>query len=197
MTNGPVATLSVIVSTIGRASLQKTLDSVRQQDLIPGDEILVIHDGPRSTDVERIWVESNLPGKLVVLEDGPHNDWGAAARTVGMGLATGTHLIWQDDDDTYLSGAFSVIRRECIQTPDAFLIFRMAYPNGWLLWQRPEIVGGNVSTQIFVAPRKLPLGTWGQRYAGDYDFIESSITRNPTIPVRFIDRVIVMFSRDG
>lgn len=193
----PVATLSVIIATIGRPSLQRTLESVRQQDLIPGDEIFVIHDGPMSPEVERVWNESGLPGRLVALDDGPHRDWGAAARTVGMTLANGSHLIWQDDDDTYLPGAFSVIRRECTQEPEAFLLFRMAYPNGWLLWQHPQVVGGNVTTQIFVAPRKLPLGVWGTHYAGDYDFIASSIERNPTVPVRFIDRVTVMFSRNG
>ncbi len=191
----PVATLSVIISTIGRSSLQRTLESVRQQDLIPGDEIFVIHDGPMNPEVECVWNESGLPGRLVALDDGPHRDWGAAARTVGIAMATGSHLIWQDDDDTYLPGAFSVIRRECTQEPEAFHLFRMAYPNGWLLWQRPDIASGNVSTQIFVAPRKLPLGEWGRHYAGDYDFIASTIERNPTVPVRFIDRVIVMFSR--
>jgi len=188
-------TFSIVIPTVGRDSLRSTLQSIKQQELMPGDEVLLINDGPKTDALRQMWQEARLPGELISLDDGPHQDWGATARTTGGSIAAGTHLLWQDDDDTYLPGAFSVIRRECASTPESFLLFRMAYPNGWLVWRDHQVTCGNVSTQIFIAPRKLTLGTWGSRYHGDFDFISSSIQKNPDTAVRFVDCPIAMYSR--
>src|SRR5260370_773185 len=132
--------LSVIVTTTGRASLQETLASIRSQRLIEGDEVLLVHDGEAGATTVAAWDQAGLPGKMVVLTAGPHRDWGAAARTVGQSMAKGTHLLWQDDDDQYLPGAFDVIRREIIASPADILLFRMVYPDGRVLWTGPAIV---------------------------------------------------------
>jgi len=193
--NEPVPTLSVVVATTGRASLRRTLESIRRQSLISGDEILLVHDGPCNASTRRLWEEFSLPGRLIVLDEGPHRDWGATARSAGQAAARGSHLLWQDDDDTYLPGAFTQIRSEIRQTPEALLLFRLAYPNGWLLWRGPQASRGNVSTQIVVLPRRCHLGQWGKHYEGDFDFIDSSIKANPDRELRFVDCPIVMYSR--
>jgi len=132
---------------------------------------------------------------MVVLAAGPHHDWGAAARTVGQSMAKGTHLLWQDDDDVYLPGAFDVIRREIVTAPDEILLFRLVYPDGRVLWKEPAIAWKNVSTQMYVVPRTARLGRWGARYWGDFDFLQSTVNANPGRPVCFVDKPIVMYSR--
>jgi hypothetical protein len=187
--------LSVIVTTTGRATLPATLASIKSQRLIEGDEILLVHDGEAGAATVAAWDQANLPGQMVVLAAGPHRDWGAAARTSGQSMAKGTHLLWQDDDDWYLPGAFDVIRREIVTAPDEILLFRLVYPDGRVLWKDPDIVWKNVSTQMYVVPRTARLGTWSPQYWGDFDFLQSTVNANPGRPVCFVDKPIVMYSR--
>ena len=187
--------LSVIVTTTGRATLPATLASIKSQRLIEGDEILLVHDGEAGAATVVAWDKANLPGQMVVLAAGPHRDWGAAARTAGQSMARGTHLLWQDDDDSYLPGAFDVIRREIVTAPDEILLFRLVYPDGRVLWKEPDIVRKNVSTQMYVVPRTARLGTWSPQYWGDFDFLQSTVNANPGRPVCFVDKPIVMYSR--
>ena len=75
--------LSIIIPTIGRATLARTLATIAAQDLLPGDEVLVIGDG-RQPEAERIFAASGLPGRYL---DGPerHNWGGATYRGIGPG----------------------------------------------------------------------------------------------------------------
>lgn len=187
--------LSIIVATTGRASLPKTLASIRSQRLLDGDEILLVHDGEAGAPAVIAWNQARLPGQMLILANGPHRDWGAAARTAGQVRARGSHLLWQDDDDVYLPGAFDVIRREIVLTPEEILLFRLAYPSGRLLWKIPVIQCRNVSTQMYVIPRSARLGQWGSHYQGDFEFIETTVAANPGRPIRFVDKPTVMYSR--
>jgi hypothetical protein len=187
--------LSVIVTTTGRTSLPATLASIRAQRLLEGDEILLVHDGQAGIQTIIAWDQARLPGQIVVLPTGPHGDWGALARTTGQMRASGSHLLWQDDDDVYLPGAFDVIRREIVRSPQDILLFRLAYPGGKLLWRAPVIQCRNVSTQMYVIPRAARLGRWGSHYQGDFQFIQTTIAANPDRHIRFVDKPTVMYSR--
>jgi hypothetical protein len=187
--------LSVIVATTGRPSLAATLESIKSQRLLEGDEVLLIHDGQVGAATVAGWDQAGLPGRLVVLAAGPHRDWGAAARTAGQSMAQGTHLLWQDDDDFYVPGAFDVIRREIVTSPEDILVFRLVYPDGRVLWQEPAIAWKNVSTQMYVIPRTAQLGKWGTQYWGDFEFLQSTVNANPGRAVCFVDRPIVMYGR--
>ncbi|HEY2252846.1 MAG TPA: glycosyltransferase [Planctomycetaceae bacterium] len=187
--------LSVIVTTTGRDSLPATLASIRAQRLLDGDEVLLVHDAEAGIKSIIAWDQAQLPGQMLVLAGGPHGDWGAAARTAGQVRARGSHLLWQDDDDIYLPGAFDVIRREIAGSPDDILLFRLAYPGGKLLWRFPVIQCRNVSTQMYVVPRAAQLGKWGSHYQGDFEFIQTTVAANPDRRVRFVDKPTVMYSR--
>lgn len=193
--SSPLPRLSVIVATTGRASLAKTLASIRSQRLLEGDEVLLVHDGEPGIQAIIAWDQARLPGQMLVLATGPHHDWGAAARSAGQVRACGSHLLWQDDDDVYLPGAFDLIRREIVASPEDILLFRLAYPSGRLLWRVPIIQCRNVSTQMYVVPRAAQLGKWGTHYQGDFEFIETTVAANPGRPVRFVDKPTVMYSR--
>lgn len=127
-------TFSVIVPTRGRRSLAATLDSVAEQ-LEPGDELLV-----RCTRDE---------------------DFGNAARQSLVERASGTHLVFIDDDDQLALGALATMRRVARENPRRVAIFRMRYLDGRVLWEDPVLRERNVSSQMLLVPN-VPgkLGRW-------------------------------------
>lgn len=140
-------TFSIIVATSGRPTLDETLASIVGQ-LEPGDEVLVVRDDS--------------------------GDEGDTPRNEAMPRARGTHLLFMDDDDQYAKRALATIRRFGEEHPGRIGIFRMRFDHGLVLWKRPALEFGNVSTQLFVVPN-VPgkLGRWERRgrIIGDYVFI--------------------------
>jgi glycosyltransferase involved in cell wall biosynthesis len=160
-----VATFSIIVGTAGRKTLKRTLKSIVSQ-LEPGDELMLLRDDS--------------------------GDAGDTPRNQSMHRAAGTHLLFMDDDDVYVPGAFAKMRRFAEENPGRIGIFRMAYTTGPKRWRVPELKNRNVSTQIFLVPN-VPgkLGVWEHRGTvhGDYTFIEET-ARLQGEPV-FVDEVTV------
>ena len=155
--------LSIIIPTISRPSLARTLGSIRPQ-IFCDDEVLLVGDGPQPA-AAATFAASGVPGRYV---EGPATKWwGNAQRMHGMRLARGDLLAFMDDDDIYLAGAFAAMRGA---DPRAVNVFRMQHPRR-LLWQRRQLAHGNVSSQMLVVPNDPAiLGQWGNRRAGDYDF---------------------------
>lgn len=138
---------TIIVASCGRPTLARTLLSISPQ-MLPGDELLVS-----------------------VNDDAP---WGHAARNELMARAHGDALLFMDDDDQYTPGAFATVRGALSAEPERMHIFRMRYPQGQTIWERPELVEGQVSTQMVCVPNKPERGSWGERYQGDFDFITAT-----------------------
>jgi len=138
---------SIVVPTTGRPTLGQTLASIVEQ-LEPGDEVFVLRDDS--------------------------DDLGDTPRNQTMPRARGTHLLFMDDDDQYARGALARIRRFAEEHPGRIGIFRMRFDHGLVLWRRPELEFGNVSTQLLVVPN-VPgkLGRWERRghLIGDYVFL--------------------------
>jgi glycosyltransferase involved in cell wall biosynthesis len=149
-----IPTLSVILPTTGRDTLDRTLHSIYSQE------------GEYGLDVVKI------------LDDPPHYDWGCWARNTALGQADGDILVFIDDDDVFLPGAFAAVLREVEEDPDAVHIFRMARgePFNDVLWRTRDIESpGQVSTQMFAVPnRPALLGSWTPAYTGDFDFIHET-----------------------
>jgi hypothetical protein len=143
----------------------RTLESITTQ-LDPGDELFVLRDDS--------------------------GDAGDTPRNETMHRAAGSHLLFMDDDDVYVPGAFAKMRRFANENPGRIGIFRIEYTTGPKRWQVPELKNRNVSTQIFLVPN-VPgkLGVWEHRGTvhGDYVFIEET-ARLQGEPV-FVDEVTV------
>jgi len=117
--------LSIIIPTIGRSLLKRTLESIGSQELMLGDEVLVAGDGTQ-TGAEEMFHASKLPGVYISLRSslgklGP----GHTVRNAVMPRATGDYLLYMDDDDWYLPGAFAVIRNALLENPGKPHLFRM------------------------------------------------------------------------
>jgi glycosyltransferase involved in cell wall biosynthesis len=98
-------TFSVIVPTKGRPTLANALASVTSQ-LAPGDEIIVVCNDD--------------------------NDFGNAARNSAIERARGTHLVFLDDDDEYVQGAFAAMRKFATDHPNRVGFFKVIL-GSWLV----------------------------------------------------------------
>lgn len=163
--------LSIIVPTSGRPSLQATLASLVAQPLQTtgpdADEVLVVGLAHASVlDYADLGVR--------YLSTGLGHDWGCYERTHGIAQATGTHLAFLDDDDTWRPEARAAIADAMQTTPDKPVLFRMRYPDGRVLWTDQRLRVGNVSTQMILIPNdRQKLGRWTRRREGDFDFLWS------------------------
>ena len=171
MTTSPPS-LSIIVPTVGRASLAATIQSLDYQ-LGPLDEVVVVSDGPNPQIKPLI---AAAGPKYVYLETAQRMwDYGATPRNIGISRARGRYIGFMDDDDMSLPGALDAIRQGAMEKPGIPLIFRMKYLEK-ILWETPQIKVGNVGSHMFAVPN-IPgkLGHWSARYAGDFDFIVHTV----------------------
>jgi glycosyltransferase involved in cell wall biosynthesis len=157
--------IAVIIPTIGRDSLYRTLDALVLQ-LQPGDEVLVVADGPRPQ--ARAIVQSYPLAGWRYFETAFTGHWGAEQRMVGIQEASADRLMFIDDDDAFAPGALVLGR-----SGPAPALYRMQYADGRVLWERPELEVGQVGTPMFVC-RNERVGEWGISYVGDYRFITST-----------------------
>lgn len=168
-------TFSIIVPTSGRVLLDRTLRSIVPQ-LEGEDEVIVVGDGPQP----QAQTICRGFGRVVYIEHGPTHCFGNSQRQEGMRVATGDYLLFVDDDDVFVTGALQVVREAARRWPGRPMLFRFIDHNGLVLWRDPVVREANVSTAQIVFPNRPEyLGTWGDRYEGDYDFIRSTMDKWP------------------
>jgi len=162
-----MAALTILVPTIGRLSLARTLRSLANQPLDPDDEVLVIGEGaPVRALAARFGYQH------VACARGRH--WGCEERTLGLARARRPYLAFLDDDDAWTPGARAALAAAIADTPTRPSLFRMRYPDGRTLWADPVLRCGNVGTAMMLLPNDpTKLGRWTTRYEGDFDFLAS------------------------
>jgi glycosyltransferase involved in cell wall biosynthesis len=172
-----VVTLSVIVPTLGRATLETALSSIRDQGFIDGDEVLVVGDGPQPAAVALV---ENLGRPFRYLEHGPCHDYGDSQRNFAMPQATGDYLVFVDDDNTMLPNAFLAIRQMAKKFPKRPLIFRVRFTDGRPAPSGPKLILGDYDTACGVFPRDpARLAHWKGMYGGDYEFAKDTLALYP------------------
>lgn len=159
--------LSIIVPTIGRASLAASLTSLVSQPLLAGDEVLVIGGEAEAVVPFAKFGVRHLPCPM-----GRH--WGCEERTLGISQARQSHLAFLDDDDVWVPGARAAIDRAVAMFPERPILFQMRYASGRVIWSDPVLRVTNVSTQMIVIPNDpRRLGRWSIRREGDFHFLAS------------------------
>lgn len=184
--------LTIQIATISRPTLFSTLWSLRYHNMLaPGDEIMLIGDGPQPA-AKAMWDQMHLPGRYVEVPGGPHRDWGHTARNTMMAEARAAYLMAGDDDDEWTPGALEIIRRALRENPGRPHLFRMSgVPGIGDVWNDREIREGNVGTPLLVVPtagRKW--GRYTNHPAGDHDFIRDTIAMWPPDSLVWREEVI-------
>jgi glycosyltransferase involved in cell wall biosynthesis len=180
--------LSVIVPTVGRPSLARTVRSLlRQGDWLPWEAILVgdTFAGTWAHQLPAARALAATDPRLSYTEcDGGVHAWGHPQRNHGPTVARGRYLAWLGDDDVYLPGAFEAIGRAIRAHEDdpqggRVFLFRWIAPWRMVLWHTAGYLGeepGFIDAECIVCPN-VPdrLGRWVNRYQGDYDFIAQTV----------------------
>lgn len=179
------ARLSIIVPTHDGDGLATLFESVADQ-LLPGDEVLVVIDALDGLPV----IPVLSPLVRIVVFDAGHHCWGHCQINYGITHARGDYLIFIDDDDCFPDGALDAIRRAIEEQPSPRpLMFKFysrrhgrTLPPGHYVQE--SAIGGHAMVVPNIPER---LGKWGERYAGDFDFIQSTLTLWPDGPAWYDD----------
>ena len=160
-------TVSILVATLGRPTLERTLESITSQ-MKASDQVIVIGA------TQAIGDRAAKYGCTFVMAK-PGRDWGASERAVGIAHATGDYVAFLDDDDVYMPGARDAMEAEMLAHPGQAVIFRMQIARtGELLWRTPVAKMGNIGTPMMFLPTSVAKrGKWGRRYGNDFDFWSS------------------------
>lgn len=187
--------LALIIPTLGRPTLERTLMSVIFQ--VRGlDQVIVVGDGDQP-GARRI--VDDFPGVEYHETPAPTRCWGHAQRNLGMQKAWhATHLAFLDDDDLWMPGARGHLEDAMRRHPDRPVFFRMRH-QGRILWQKPELAPGNVSTQMFLFPADPGrLASWGpdpsrpRGMGGDYLFARDTVALYPPGTAVFLEPVVAV-----
>ena len=188
--------LSIIIPSINRNTLLSTVQSIATQ-LDSDDEIIIVFDGPGHTYLDL----STLKYKgSIVQKSTPTNtkNLGASQRDLGISVATGTHLLFCDDDDMFVEEALASVRTHIKEHPTTPLVFQMKFQHdGKVLWEIPEVKICNVGTPMFVVPKVTNLPKWSDFPMGFHDFwwIEY-ISKTIAKPI-FIAKIISLIGPRG
>ena len=177
--------LCVLVPTVGRPALARLLQSLREQDWAPGDEVLLVSDDCHEA-AAALWAAAALPGRHVPLPGGPHRDWGHTPRNHALPLVRTDFVLHADDDDALLPDALARIRTALRAHPNDFHLFPFVrHRDRHLVGSERVLVHGYVGTPNLVHPANVPLAQWGTAHGGDGAFITGTVALNPDRAVRW------------
>ena len=146
-----------MIATSGRPTLTHTLAALTPQ-LQHGDEVLIVRDST--------------------------GDHGNTPRNQAIPRCAGTHLMFIDDDDQHAADALTLVRTKVRARPKRVHLFSMVYDDGRVVHPRWPLQIGYVGTPMMVVPNEVGLlGSWSDRYEGDYDFISSTMELRGDAPV--------------
>lgn len=179
--------LSIIVPTHDGEGLETLFASVADQ-LLPGDEVLIVWDTFESTPPLMLPF-SVYQGRYLSHNTG-HHCWGHCQINYGITQATGDYLIFIDDDDCFPDGALQTIRAaaDAQPVPRPLLFQFYSRRHGRTLPPRHEVRESAIGGHAMVVPN-IPeqLGRWACRYAGDFDWIVSTLALWPDGPAWYDD----------
>lgn len=168
-------TLTLIIATIGRPTLSRTLQSVVDQPMREGDVILVVGQGPSIADQAAAFGAQ-------FLDCPPGGHFGSEERMAAFPQVRTTHLAFLDDDDVWAPGARAAIAAGQVATPLQPMLFRMQYANGRTLWRDRAVRKANIGTPMIVLPNQPEkFGQWSASRFNDYDFLASMAWRSREI----------------
>jgi glycosyltransferase involved in cell wall biosynthesis len=158
--------LAIIVPTIGRETLVRTLDSLRPQ--VQREMVLIATD---CDDEKEEWVKS-VAGEFWVVPVRSRTPFGHHASNTALDLLPKwiTHTWRIDDDDVATPHALAILRSCDCRLP-VFLRMELSPDN--LIWIEPELEEGNIGSPCILAPRSD--ARWGERYEGDFDYAKALV----------------------
>jgi hypothetical protein len=191
--------LAIIVPTIGRQTLVRTLSSFAP-DLQEDDHVYIVHTdlvtGTESIDVAYLSQEHKRYS-LATWTYIPFNDggcWGHNSRNHVLDQQPDADYIWTiDDDDIAVPGTLGQLRRQTAP----WAIYRMHFGDNHpartiTCWREPILRHGDIGTPMILA--RPCNARFGQRYEGDWDYTQA-LQAELGEPV--FDRTVIALIRPG
>lgn len=174
--------LSVIIATANATNLNRVLHYLEQQS-IDGIlfEIIIIQEAIKGKH-SKFDINTKLPvNDIIVKRQSLHNDWGAAARDVGILEANGDYVVFWDDDNIYYSHA--LVSQYITANGFDIGIVRTKHQN--LIIPTANVVeAGDIDTMCICVRKEMAVrekwATGGGRYS-DYRWISKLLNHKPTI----------------
>jgi glycosyltransferase involved in cell wall biosynthesis len=144
---------SVIIPTIGRASLARTVTSVLEQEFDASKlEIIVVNDSGKPL-MDESWMKA---AQIRILHTDHLNR--SAARNYGAATANGRYFHFLDDDDYMLPGAYRLLweRADASQAGWIYGSFQLVNNEGQLIKEITPFETGNCFIQM-IASEWIPL----------------------------------------
>jgi hypothetical protein len=177
-------TFTVLIGSIGRPSLRRSLESIRQQARVDGDQVIVAFDAfeqsAAAIDERLALVRSFGPGFDACAYDSGYHWLGVeqinhALRTIPI---IGSHVFTIGDDDIFIDGAYQTIRDICAADPLRPVLYRFVAPNRAVLWDMPRLRSCLISGCCIAAPRPfVPLMHTRLETTHDYDWMVEILAR--------------------
>jgi len=168
--------LSIIVPTAGRASLEQTLRSYAHQ-LGPNDEVIVVGDTTDGPLPQSAAIVAGFDARFRYVDGhSTYHSWGHAEINQGLKLARGAWLLGNDDDDIATPDALASIRAAIADLDHPLpLLFQFVTPWRQTLWARRELVEGGLGGHCLVQPNRAgKVALMTPRYSGDFDWIAAA-----------------------
>jgi hypothetical protein len=175
-------TFHVLISTIGRLSLQRMLDSLSSQ-LKAHDHLTIVFDGVKLKNCDTSKFVCNVH---IHIQPDTLGYWGHGVRNKYADRLDETDFIMHaDDDDRYIDGAFDRLREVCSDSEDTLYIARM-FGNSYFPKDDEYHIPGNVGTPCGIVPYKYNnKAIWGLYGGGDgffYDDLSKIIKNTVWLP---------------
>ena len=170
--------LSVVIPTIGRDSLELTLESLEAQPEREGVEVLVVADtfGGASPNLDRARACVLEHGHSWLEHDAGQHMVGQPQRTYGARVARAPWVAFTQDDNISAADALGTIELVIDRQPHPRpIFFRFVAPWRETIWRWPHLMVGNIDADCLVFPQDIAQQVeWGLRYVGDYDAAEQA-----------------------
>lgn len=164
---------TVVIPTLGRETLERTLMSIRSQRIGNLAEILVVLDSFEADAATMIATMDlcRMNGAIYAEHNAGRHDTGSPQLELGYRQATGRWILNCGDDDVYEPFAFMAMQRAIVHdvTTRPLMFRTVLHPapqrgdqrESIVLWQERRIERGRITGQCFLAPN-VPekLGRW-------------------------------------
>lgn len=165
--------ITVVVPTLGRATLTQTLDSLALQ-VNPEDCVIVVSEG-HDKDVLNLvgdFAQSSI-GEEWRYEFDIGGNWGHTNRNRMFDTVETSHVWTIDDDDVAAPHAMDALRAHM---DDPWTVFKMTFgenshAKGITCWRWPQITDGDIGTPMIFAP--LTDCRFGLEYRGDLKYAQA------------------------
>lgn len=192
-------TLTIAIPTMGRPSLQQTLESIARQRLLPGDRVLVVLDtlATAPTDALVEMVERFGPPFELHYHRGATSFFGNPQLNYAIALADTDYFCCLGDDDVFVEGALDRLRASL--QPGRVTLFQFLSPHfptafgpqRFVLWDQPVLRVAHISGCCLAAPVSALVPVSDEpRCEVDFDWIVAIVEQTRQEPVWLADCLI-------